>query len=482
MSTQTLERALPHNIDAERSVLGAVLVNNENYYRVIEYLKPEDFYLDGHRVIYRKMVELIEKSKAIDLITIQEELVPSSQLEAAGGISYLASLLDGIPHLVNIDHYIEFIREKSLLRQMVNEAHKVMAECFDQAEPAEEILDRAEQALFNLSEKRMRGGFVSVKAMELPATQMLEKRYTERGHVTRVATGFRDLDRLTSGLQPSDLVILAARSSMGKTALCLNIAQHVALHKGEPVGMFSLEMSKEQLLMRMLCAEARVDAHKVRTGYLAKDDFRKLIDALGRTTQAPMYIDDSSTLKVIEMRAKCRRLKAERGLSLIIVDYLQLMSGYGRTENRNQEISGISRGLKALAKELTVPVIALSQLSRAPEQRQGDHKPQLSDLRESGSIEQDADLVMFIYREELYRPSDDNAGLAELIIAKQRNGPTGIVKLAFLRDFGADARIGPNLSDAGAKCRFNGGQFHDQVGPFLEQGIHGVDILVFEPQ
>jgi replicative DNA helicase len=271
--------------------------------------------------------------------------------------------------------------------------------------------------------------------MELPATRLLEKLYNEREMITGIASGFRDLDRMTSGLQPSDLIILAARPSMGKTAFCLNIAQHVALHKQLPVGMFSLEMSKEQLLMRMLCAEARVDAHKVRTGYIGKDDFRKLIDALGHTTQAPMFIDDSSSLTVMEMRAKCRRLKAEHGLSLIIVDYLQLMSGFGRSENRNQEISGISRGLKALAKELNVPVIALSQLSRAPEQRQGDHKPQLSDLRESGSIEQDADVVAFIYREEVYKPSDENAGLAELIIAKQRNGPTGIVKLAFLREY-----------------------------------------------
>jgi replicative DNA helicase len=435
MSLQSLERALPHNIDAEKAVLGAILVNNENYYSVLESLKPEDFYLDAHRVIYRKMVDLIENVKAIDLVTIQDELDRSSQLEAAGGITYLASLLDGIPHLVNIGHYIEFIREKSLLRQMVNVANKIMGECFDQAEPAEQILDRAEQSLFTLSEKRIRSGFVSVKDMELPTTKLLEKLYTEREMITGVATGFRDVDRLTSGLQSGDLVILAARPSMGKTALCLNIAQYVALHKNLPVGMFSLEMSKEQLLMRMLCSEARVDAHKVRTGYLGKDDFRKLIDALGRTTQAPMYIDDSSTLTVMEMRAKCRRLKAEHGLSVIIVDYLQLMSGYGRVENRTQEISGISRGLKALAKELSVPVIALSQLSRAPEQRQGDHKPQLSDLRESGSIEQDADLVMFIYREEVYKPSDENAGLAELIIAKQRNGPTGIVKLAFLREF-----------------------------------------------
>src|SRR5438045_5287961 len=244
MSRQSLERTLPHNVDAEKSVLGAILVNNENYYRVLETLRPEDFYLDAHRVIYRKMVDLIERSRAIDLITIQEELVRASQLESAGGISYIASLLDGMPHLVNIEHYIEFMREKALLRQMVNAANKVMAECFDQAEPAEDILDRAEQSLFDLSENRMRGGFVSVKDMELPATKLLEKLYTEREMITGVASGFRDLDRMTSGLHPGDLVILAARPSMGKTALCLNIAQHVALNKGEPVGMFSLEMSK----------------------------------------------------------------------------------------------------------------------------------------------------------------------------------------------------------------------------------------------
>ena len=281
MSSQSLERTLPHNIDAEKSVLGSILVNNENYYRVIETLRPEDFYLNAHRVIYRQMVELIDRSKVIDLITIQEELVRASQLESAGGITYLAGLLDGIPHLVNIDHYIEIIREKSLLRQMVNCTNKIMAECFDQAEPAEEILDRAEQALFDLSEKRIKAGFVSVKEMEVSAARLIEKLYTEREMITGLATGFRDLDRLTSGLQPADLIILAARPSMGKTAFVLNIAQHVALHKAAPVGMFSLEMSKEQLLIRMLCSEARVDAHKVRTGYLGKDDYRKLIEFLG---------------------------------------------------------------------------------------------------------------------------------------------------------------------------------------------------------
>ena len=435
MSRPTLERSLPHNIDAERSLLGAVLVNNENYYRVIEFLRPEDFYLDSHRTILKHMVALVERARAIDLVTLQEELVRASQLESVGGIGYLASLLDGIPHLINIEHYIEIIREKALLRQMVNATNKIMAECFDQAAPAEEILDRAEKALFDLSEKRMKTGFVSVGELEASTTRLLEKLYNEREMITGVASGYVDLDRMTSGMQRSDLIILAARPSMGKTAFCLNIAQHVAVKTGGKVGIFSLEMSKEQLVMRLLCAESMVDAHKVRTGYIGRDDFTKLIEALGAITRAPIFIDDSSSLTVMEMRAKCRRLKAEHGLDLIIVDYLQLMSGYGKVENRVQEISGISRGLKALAKELEVPVIALSQLSRAPEQRQGDHRPQLSDLRESGSIEQDADVVMFIYREEVYKPDDENMGKAELIIAKQRNGPIGIVKMAFLKHY-----------------------------------------------
>lgn len=435
MSRQVLERSLPHNLEAEKSVLGSILVNNENYYRIVEMLRPDDFYFDSHRVIFRHMVGLMESSRAIDLITIQEEMLRGSSLESAGGIGYLAGLLEGIPHLLNIEHYITIIREKSLMRQMISCANAIMAECFDQADPAEQILDKAEQALFGLSERRVKSGFVSVKEMEVPASRLIEKLYKEREMITGVATGFTDLDRMTSGLQPGDLVILAARPSMGKTALVLNIAENVAVKKGESVGIFSLEMSKEQLLMRFLCAESLVDAHKVRTGYLAKEDFRQLIDALGVVTRAPMFIDDSSTLTIMEMRAKARRLKAEHGLRLLIVDYLQLMSGYGRVENRVQEISGISRGLKALAKELEVPVIALSQLSRAPEQRQGDHRPQLSDLRDSGSIEQDADVVMFIYREEVYKQSEENAGKADLIIAKQRNGPIGQVKLAFLKQF-----------------------------------------------
>ena len=435
MSRQVLERSLPSNVDAERSLLGSILVNNENYYRVVEFLRPEDFYLDSHRVIFRNMTTLMENSRAIDLITLQDELLRAASLESSGGIGYLSGLLEGIPHLVNIDHYIEIVRDKALLRQMISTASKTIAECFDQAEPADAILDQAEQALFNLSEHRTKSGFVAVQDMHEEAQRLLTKLYEDKEMITGVATGFTDLDRMTSGFQPGDLVILAARPSMGKTALALNVAQYVALKKSLPVGIFSLEMSKQQLLMRFLCAESLVDAHKVRTGYIGKDDFRQLIDALATVTRAPLYIDDSSSLTIMEMRAKSRRLKAEHGLSLLIVDYLQLMSGYGRVENRVQEISGISRGLKALAKELEVPIIALSQLSRAPEQRQGDHRPQLSDLRESGSIEQDADVVLFIYREEVYKKDEETEGKADLIISKQRNGPIGTVRLAFLKQY-----------------------------------------------
>jgi len=436
MARETLERPLPHNVEAEKSVLGAILVNNENYYAISENLRHEDLYLEAHRVIFRKMTEILDASKAVDLITLQDELNRSDLLETSGGIAYLASLLDGIPHLVNIEHYVQIIREKSLFRQMIHSANRIMGECFDQTETAEEVLDRAEQSLFELSENRIQSGLVAIKDLEVAAHHLLEKLYTEREMITGMGTGFNDFDRMTSGLQASDLAILAARPSMGKTAMALNIAEHVALRKGEPVGIFSLEMSKEQLLMRVLCSEAMVDAHRVRTGYLSKDDFGKLIDSLGRIANAPIFIDDSSSLTIMQMRAKARRLKAEHGLSLLIVDYLQLMSGFGRYENRNQEISTISRGLKSLAKELHVPVLALSQLSRAPEQRTGaDHRPQLSDLRESGALEQDADLVAFIYREEVYKPSEENAGLAELIISKQRNGPVGTVKLVFQHQY-----------------------------------------------
>ncbi|MBI4473398.1 MAG: replicative DNA helicase [Acidobacteria bacterium] len=781
---QALERTLPHAVDAERAILGAILVNNDSFYAVSSLLRSGDFYLETHRVIFRTIVELLDRSMVVDLVTLQEELKRKAQLEAVGGIAYAASLMDGIPHLVSVEHYVEIVRKKATLRALIQSANKIMADCFDASDEVEEIVERAEQSILDLSQSRLRGGFVSLRDMQLSTTQLVEKLYQDRELITGVASGFRDLDRLTSGFQKGDLVIIAARPSMGKaqpvscnvltprgfrrlgavsvgdmvigrdgkpkrvtgvfpqgskrvflirtsdgcvtrccadhlwetasraeqrrgvssvkplselietlyvrgepsrlnhrlpvaspvefdclgklplspylvgcligddglsagsirfskpewdvlekverllpaedelsllenfgdvwirrkrrnnevsetkkalvalgldgslstnkfipriylhstvaeriqllqgildtdghvvesgqlveystssnqlgldvcylvrslgglisigeprqpqyshngevrrgemsyrfrfyfdeivpvssekhlskwtgvkkryyrslesvepdgveecvciavdsadglyvtddfivthnTAIALNIAQHAAFRSGLPVGMFSLEMSKEQLMLRLLCAEARVDAHKLRTGYLSKQDFSKLIEAIGVCAGVPMYIEDSSQMTVMEMRGKARRLQAERGLGLLIVDYLQLMSGSIKTENRVQEISTISRGLKALAKELSLPVIALSQLSRAPEQRTGDHKPMLSDLRESGSIEQDADTVMFIYREEVYSPTEENAGLAEVILAKQRNGPTGIVKLAFLREF-----------------------------------------------
>ena len=436
MAREIAERPLPHNVDAEKSVLGAILVNNDNYYTVVEGLEADAFYLEAHRIIFRKMSEIVDHSQAVDLITLQDRLERDSLLESAGGIAYLASLMDGIPYLVNIEHYIGIIREKALFRRMIQATHRIMNECFDQADAAEDVLDRAEASLFELAEDRTRSGLIAVKELEPQTHQMIERLYTEREMITGMATGFSDLDRMTSGLQPADLIIVAGRPSMGKTALALNMAQRAALEDEQPVGIFSLEMSKSQLLMRFLCAEARVDAHKVRTGYLSKDDFGRLIDTLGRVAGAPIFIDDSSTMTIMQMRAKARRMKAEHGLGLLIVDYLQLMSGSARVENRNQEISGISRGLKSLAKELNVPVVALSQLSRAPEQRTGrEHRPQLSDLRESGSIEQDADVVAFVYREEVYKPSEENDGTAELIVAKQRNGPVGTVKLAFLKQF-----------------------------------------------
>jgi replicative DNA helicase len=428
-------RTLPKNLDAERAILGSIFVDNEQYYRVAERVGPEAFYLEAHRIIFSTMRDLISRGKPVDLINLQEELVRSGNLESVGGISFLAGLLDGIPHLVNIEPYVEIVKQKSVFRQIIRTANRIMAESFDEAGAAEEVLDRAGQALFSLSEARSKTGFVSTTELELSTVKLLEKLYVERQMITGVPTGFHDLDRMTAGFQPGDLIVLASRPSMGKTALAVNIIQHVAIQRKSPVGVFSLEMSKEQLMMRLLCSEARVDSQKVRTGYLGKDDFRKLIDTLGRVQQSPLYIDDSPTVTLIDIRAKCRHLKAEKGLSLIIIDYLQLMSGYGRTESPREEMTSIARGLKTLAKELNVPVVVLSQLSQTLERSMGDHKPRLFDLRESGSIEQDADLVVFIYREEVYKPSKENCGLADLIIAKQRNGPTGVVKAAFLREY-----------------------------------------------
>ena len=428
---------LPANVEAERSILGAILLDNLAYNQAAEHLRPDDFSLDSHRRIYSRMVDLAESSRPIDMITLIEELERRKELEAIGDVGYVSGLVDGVPDRPSIEHYIRIVRDKALLRGLIHAANAAIAKAADQSDPAEDILNEAETTIFQLSEKRIGRGFIGVQEIikELGGIDAL----LQRGQrITGLETYYSELDEKTSGLQPSDLVILAARPSMGKTSFAMNIAENAAIHGSKVVGVFSLEMSKEALLQRMLCSVARVDAHKFRTGSLWQDDTRKIQQAIEQLAHAPIFVDDTPGISISEMRAKARRLVQSQGkLDLLIVDYLQLMSGGGgrRYENRTQEVSAISRGLKGLAKELRVPVIALSQLSRAPETRgSGDHRPQLSDLRESGSIEQDADLVMFIFREEVYKPDDPELeGRAEIIIAKQRNGPIGRINLAFIK-------------------------------------------------
>jgi len=431
-----LEKGLPHNLEAERCVLGAIILDNSLVNQAIEILHREDFYLAGHRLIFEQMLSLTERSKAIDFITLTEELRNQGQLETIGGAAFVSSLIDGVPKLANLEFYARIVEEKATLRNLIRRSNEIINTCYEQQEDVDSILDSAEKAIFDLAESKIRAGFLSITDIAKTSLKKIETAASRREMVTGVATGYTRLDELTSGLQHSDLIIVAARPSMGKTALSLNIATHAAVVAKKTVGVFSLEMSSDQLLLRILCSEARIDAHRLRTGFLNKDEWGKIARTLGQLTQAKIFIDDSVGLSLLEMRAKARRLKAEHGLDLLVVDYLQLMSGgKARFESRQQEISSISRGLKALAKELEIPLVALSQLSRAPETRTGDHRPQLSDLRESGSIEQDADLVLFIFREEVYRPSEENQGIAELIIGKQRNGPIGSFKLAFLREY-----------------------------------------------
>jgi replicative DNA helicase len=430
-------QALPANIEAERSILGAILLDNLAYNQAAEHLKPEDFLLDSHRRIYSRMIDLSEASHSIDLITLCEELSRKSELETIGGAAYVSGLLDGVPDRPSIENYIKIVRDKSLLRSLIHTATAAIARASEQSDAAEEILNDTEAQIFQLSEKRIGRGFMGVQEIIRESFGSVDAFLQRGSRITGLETHYVDLDEKTSGFQKSDLIIIAARPSMGKTSFAMNIAENVAIEDRKTVAVFSLEMSKEALLQRMLCSVARVDAHKFRTGSLWQDDMRKITRAIEQLAEAPIFIDDTPGITISEMRAKARRLLQSKGsLDLIVVDYLQLMSGGGkRYENRTQEVSAISRGLKGLAKELAVPVVALSQLSRAPESRgAGDHRPQLADLRESGSIEQDADVVAFIFREEVYKPDDPELdGVAELIIRKQRNGPTGTVKLAFLK-------------------------------------------------
>ncbi|MEE9217447.1 MAG: replicative DNA helicase [Acidobacteriota bacterium] len=430
-----LERSLPNNTDAERSVLGAVLLENAALHQAQQILREEDFYRDDHRRIFRAMGDLLERSSVIDLITVKEELERCGGLEATGGAVYLSSLVDGVPKWANIEHYARIVKEKATLRNLISSAHDIIANALNAEEGADEILDSAERSILRIAESRLQAGFVPLRTVADQSLKVIERLSEQRELITGLATGLERFDELTSGLQPGDLIVLAGRPSMGKTSLALNIAQYAAVKHKKKVGIFSLEMTKEQLFLRMLCSQAKVDAHRLRTGTLSKSDWTKLTLAFGQLAEVEVYIDDSPAIGILEMRAKARRLKIERNLDLLIVDYLQLMRGRGRYENRTQEISDISRSLKALAKELNLPLIAISQLSRAPETRGGDHRPQLSDLRESGAIEQDADLVTFVFREEVYRPSEENRGRATLIIGKQRNGPVGDVDLVFLKEY-----------------------------------------------
>ena len=433
-SDTTLERPLPHNLEAERCILGAVLLDNHALNSAVERLRSEDFFLPQHRQIFERMVQLSEKQQAIDTITLMEDLSRRGELESAGGVAYLSQLADGLPRVSNVDHYARIVKEKAILRGLIYSAAAIQEQALAAGDDADVILDRAESAIFQLAEDRVKAGLIGVKELVKDGFERLEKIFSEGRRITGLGTGYAGLDNELAGLQPSELVILAARPSMGKTALALNIAENVALRHREPVAIFSLEMSKESLLLRLLASEARVDAHKFRTGHMNKDDWGKVTAALAHLGDAPIWIDDSASSTVLEMGAKARRLKRDRGLSLMIVDYLQLVTPTGsrRSSNRQEEVSGISRALKGLAKELKIPVVVLSQLTRAPERE--DRKPQLADLRESGAIEQDADVVLFINRPNFYKTDipDEERAKAELIIAKQRNGPTGTLNFVFL--------------------------------------------------
>ena len=441
-SDPVLEKGLPSNLDAERSVLGAVLLDNSAYNFAAELLIADDFSSDGHRRIFARMVTLGESGRPIDPVTLTEELLRTNELETAGGVAYLSALTEGLPRASNVAHYARIVKDKAVLRRLVHTSNSILHEAMEGSEDAADILGRAESAMLSVGEDREREGLTTLGEVFKKTYRSLDDLLDRGSRITGLTTGFRRFDDLTCGLQSNDLILVAARPSMGKTAWALSVALHVAVKLFPPrtVGIFSLEMSKEALLIRLLCAEARVDSHKFRSGFLNKEEMQRLAQAMGRLAQAPIYIDDTPGLRLQGMHAKARRLKKERGLALVVLDYIQLMNA-PRAENRNQEISALSRGLKALAKDLEVPLLALSQLSRAPEHRGQEHHPQLADLRDSGSLEQDADLVAFLYRKEYYlrmagqEVPDDVAGRAELIIAKQRNGPTDRVPLAFLDRF-----------------------------------------------
>jgi len=432
----TLGRVPPQSIDAEQSVLGAMLIDANAVGKCLELIKEDDcFYRESHKKIFRAITAIHDRGEPVDLVTLCEELKKKGELEQTGGASYLASLFEQVGTSANVEYYCRIVLEKATLRKLIDAGTTIATDAYSSKEESSSLLDRAEQLIFGISDVKMRRGFVALRDILGHSFEVIQELYDKKRHVTGVESGYIELDSMTAGFQICDFIVIAGRPSMGKTSLCMNIAQHAAIRSKVPVGIFSLEMSREQVVLRMLCSEARVDAHRLRTGYLKEAEWPLLTTAAGQLAKAPIYIDDTPAMSVLEMRSKSRRLKTEIDVGLIIIDYLQLVRGFGDVENRQQEISQISRALKALAKELAVPVVALSQLSRAVESRGGDRRPVLSDLRESGAIEQDADVVIFIYRPEVYDRSDENRGKAELIIGKQRNGPIGTVDLTFISEY-----------------------------------------------
>jgi len=434
MAEERYERVPPQNVEAEQAVLGALFIDPEAWFTVSDQLGVDDFYRSAHKRIFQAVADVASKMEPIDLITVTACLRDKGHLEEVGGVGYLAALTNVVPTAANVEHHTGLVREKSVLRKLISVATSIASTGYEGAADVSEIIDDAEQKIFDLAQDRITRGFTPIRDILMGTFEQIETLYANKGSLIGIPTGYPDLDRMTSGFQPSDLIIVAARPSVGKTAFALNMAQNVAVRNHATVAIFSLEMSKEQLVQRIICAEANIDSQRLRTGFLEENDWPKLTMAIGTLSEAPIYIDDTPNISVAEMRSKCRRLQAEHDLKLIVIDYLQLVRGKARSENRQQEISEISRTLKALARELKVPVIALSQLSRGVEQRQ-DKRPLLSDIRESGSIEQDADVVAFLYRDDYYNEDSEKKNIIEIIIAKQRNGPTGKVELVFLKNY-----------------------------------------------
>jgi len=431
----TLEKVPPQNIEAEIAVLGSMLIEDEAIAQAVELIQSPFFYRDAHQKIFQAIVDLYSANKAVDLVTLTEELKKRGELDGVGGAAYLTELTAAVPTAANVQHYARIVKEKSILRNLINTATQIVTQSYGGQEEASFLLDKAEKQIFDIAGSQLRTMCVSIKEIIKDSIETIEGFYRKKAHVTGLATGFDDLDMMTAGLHGGELIIIAGRPSMGKSALATCIAEYVGVHEQKAVAVFSLEMSKEQLVQRMLCSHARVQLQRARSGFLTQSDWPNLVTAAGKLAEAPIYIDDSAALTSLELRAKARRMKARHNIELVVVDYMQLMdSPAAGRENRQQEISEISRGLKALAKELNLPLIAISQLSRAPEKRE-TFRPRLSDLRESGAIEQDADLVMLLFREEYYHPKEENKGIAEVIVAKQRNGPIGSQNLLFLSEY-----------------------------------------------